>query len=257
MSIWEMLRRFGRAVTVAELAKACELPAPAVLEAMARLERVGLAEPTTVRRGSRGAGFRAIGERIVIAIDPAQPADLEFARAMSSEFERESRERIERSLESSRQGFDGYGRSHAYAYLTLSPDEAKELRGLFKAVDAFVARIENRPLDPTGPAPEACNYHLAIHVAPMAQRMLPRARISLVSRNLIAETRDKAAAEPTRRLSNREREVAGMLAAGLTKAEVAKRLKVATSTVSTLTVRIYHQVGASSACAGGSSWWRS
>lgn len=243
MSIWEMLRRFGRIASLAELASACELSAATVREALERLVAVGLAEGASVRRGGRGKGFRAIGERIVIEIDPKQPADLEFARVMASEFERESREQIERSLASSRQGFDGYGRSHAYAYLTLSPDEAKELRGLFKAVDTFVARVENRPIDPKGPAPEACNYHLAIHVAPMQKRMLPRARITLVSRNLGDETRTKAAAEPTRHLSNREREVAGMLAAGLTKAEVAKRMRLATSTVSTLTVRIYRKLG--------------
>ena len=34
LSVWEMLRRFGRATTVAELAAACALPATAVQQAI-------------------------------------------------------------------------------------------------------------------------------------------------------------------------------------------------------------------------------
>ena len=244
MSVWEMLRRFGRAVSVAELALACELPEDTVAEVLGRLVKVGLAERATVRRKQRVSGFRAIGERIIVEIDPSEPADAGLLAALSSEFEAESRARIERSLVDARAGRDGHGRNHAYAYLALDEAEAKELLSLFAPIDAFVARIANRPPDPDGPAPMPCNYHLAIHVAPIADRMLPKARILLARRGVAAETaRSRADREPLGRLSAREREVATLLGAGLTTAEVAKRLGIKPSSVVTLTSRVYRKLG--------------
>lgn len=244
MSTWEMLRRFGRAVAPAELAKACGLPGETVKDILGRLERFGLAEAAPARKGGRRrAGFRAVGERITFEIDPAHPADAALLASLSRSFELESRERIERSLENARKGLDGHGRNHAYAYLALTAEEAKELLSLFAPVDAFVARIANRPADPAGPAPMLCNYHLAIHVAPMADLMLPRARILLAKRGMSAPMQVRDDREPTRKLSDREREVAAMLAAGLTGPEVAARLGIKASSVSTLTMRIHRKLG--------------
>lgn len=243
MSTWEMLRRFGRATAPAELAKACGLPVDTVKDILGTLVGFGLAAPAPVRKGGRRAGFRAIGERITLEIDPSHPADAALLASLSRSFEVESRERIERSLENARKGLDGHGRNHAYAYLALTADEAKELLSLFAPVDAFVARIANRPAAPDGPAPMRCNYHLAIHVAPMEDLMLPRARILLAKRGMTAPMQARDAREPTRRLSDREREVASMLAAGLTGPEVAARLGIKASSVSTLTMRIYRKLG--------------
>ncbi len=244
MSIWEMLRRFGRAVSVAELGRACELPERAITDSLGRLVRVGLAETALVRRGRRGSGFRAVGERIIVEIDPSQSSDSALLASLSSAFEAESRARIERSLVDARAGRDGHGRNHAYAYLALDAAEAKELLSLFAPIDAFVARIANRPPDPDGPAPMPCNYHLALHVAPIADRMLPKARILLARRGVAAETaRSRADREPMGRLAAREREVATLLGAGLTTAEVAKRLGIRPSSVVTLTSRIYRKLG--------------
>lgn len=243
MSIWEMIRRFGRAVTVAELAKACELPVSAVTEAVGRLEVGGLVRRADVRRGTRRGGYRALGDKIVIEIDPEAPVEMALLHGLAADFERESRTHIDQSLADSRRGVDRHCRKHAYAYLALSREEAMELLALFGPIDAFVARMLSKSPDPQGPAPELCNHLLALHIAPISTRQLPRARLLFTKRGHSPEIKARLQPDPITRLSEREREVASLLASGMTMAAVAKRLGLKSSTVETLTSRLYRKLG--------------
>ena len=67
LSIWEMLRRFGRSATIADVASACALPVPVVQDAVQRAVEIGLAERTRSRAAGRErrARFRSLGEQIL------------------------------------------------------------------------------------------------------------------------------------------------------------------------------------------------
>lgn len=245
LSIWEMLRRFGRATTVDELASACALPSGPVQDAVARAVELGLAERVRARATvrERASRFRVTGDQIIVEVDPASPADARLMRESFARHLAESRACIEQSLADAARGINGFGLKHAFTHVTLDESEAKELLSLFAPIDAFVSRIaEKHDRNPAG-TPHRCNYHLAFHVAPIGVERLPPARVTMANRTKIAAQEAQAANAPARLLSPREREVAQRLVRGDTGPEIAKALGVSRSTVSTLCERIYRKLG--------------
>jgi hypothetical protein len=75
LSVWEMLRRFGRAATAVELAAAYALSATVVQDAVDRAVEVGLAERIRARASGRERRprFRATGEQILSRSTPRRP----------------------------------------------------------------------------------------------------------------------------------------------------------------------------------------
>ena len=245
LSIWEMLRRFGRAATVAELAAACALPTTVVQDAIDRAVEVGLAGRVRARASvrERRPRFRATGEQILIEVDPSSAADSRLMRANFARHVADSRASIDQSLADAARGINGFGLKHAFTHITMDEAEARELLALFAPIDALVARIAGKHDRDPGGTPRRCNYHLAFHVAPISVERLPPARVTMASRSVMAAQEAQAAKAPARLLSPREREVAQRLVRGDTGPEIAKSLGVSRSTVSTLCERIYRKLG--------------
>ncbi len=245
LSVWEMLRRFGRATAVAELAAACALPAGIVQDAVQRAVEIGLAERTRSRAAGRERKprFRATGEQILVEVDPAAPADARLMRESFARHLAESRACIDQSLADAARGINGFGLKHAFTHITMDEREAKELLALFAPIDALVARIAEKYDRNPGGTPRRCNYHLAFHVAPISVERLPPARVTMANRTVVAKQAAQVANAPSRLLSPREREVAQRLVRGETGPEIATALGVSRSTVSTLCERIYRKLG--------------
>ena len=243
LSVWEMLRRFGAPTAVADLASACGLARGIVQLAIDRLAAAGLASRVPASRGNRQIRYRTTASRILVEIDPAAAADRSLLSDTYARFAAESRAAIDASMQDALRGKNGFGRKHAFTHLALDEREAKELLSLFAAIDAFVARMEERHDGKPHGTPALCNYHLALHVAPVEARRLPPARLSFAHRNTVKEHAASFERRPKQLLSPRELDVARRLAAGDTLREIASALGISASTVKTLCERIYRKLG--------------
>jgi DNA-binding CsgD family transcriptional regulator len=245
LSVWEMLRRFGRAATAVELAAAYALSATVVQDAVDRAVEVGLAERIRARASGRERRprFRATGEQILVEVDPTSPSDARLLRENFARHLADSRSCIDQSLADAARGINGFGLKHAFTHITMDESEAKELLALFAPIDALVARIaEKHDRNPTG-TPHRCNYHLAFHVAPISVERLPPARVTMAHRSAVAAQEAQATKAPARVLSPRERAVAQLLVKGRTIKDAAAELGVSRSTAATLCERIYRKLG--------------
>lgn len=245
LSVWEMLRRFGRAATVAELAGVCALPASIVQDAIDRAADVGLVERARLRTSARERRhrYRVTGEQILVEVDPSSSADARLMRANFARHVADSRACIDQSLADAARGINGFGLKHAFTHVTLDEAEVKELLALFAPIDALVARIAEKYDRNAAGTPRRCNYHLAFHVAPISAERLPPARVTMANRSVMATQEAQAARAASRLLSPREREVAQRLVRGQTGPEIGKALGISRSTVSTLCERIYRKLG--------------
>ncbi len=243
LSVWEMLRRFGRATPVDELAQACAMPLARVQGIVDRAVGLGLAGAVPASRGDPRVRFEAAGDRILMEVDPSSPAVRALLASCYRRFAEESRRCIDESMAEASRGRHGVPAMASITHLTLDESEARELIALFKPIDAFVARVtEKHDRDPSG-TPRRCNYHLALHVAPVVTERLPPARMTFAEKGAA----DRVAAEfekrASRLLSPRERTVAELLVRGRTVKAVAAELGVSPSTVNTLCERLYRKLG--------------
>lgn len=247
MSVWEMLRRFQRPTACVELSERCGLPSERVQAAVDLAIEIGIVERVAASRRAPKTRYRVRGSKILISADHTDPALREvlsegFARTIA-----QSRRLVDGSMSSSIQGWKGMQVLHQMDNLQLSETEARELMALLEAVRTFIDRMYER--DPERDvvretqAPHACNYHLALHLAPIETSALPSPRIEFVEQNAVPLVERDHDRRSTSVLSPRERSVARLLVHGRTMAEVAVELGVSNSTISTLAQRIYKKLG--------------
>ena len=244
LAVWEMLRRFGRAATTAEVAASCALPEAVVESALERACALGIVQRVPGRSRGQAVRHRAVGEQLLVVADHSSEAlrallSEGFANAVS-----ESRRTVDASMAESTKRWDGMQTLHQMIHLSLDDGEARELMALCEAIRTFIDRSYDRHEGGTS-QPSRCNYHLAIHLAPMHSPELPAPRIQFVEQSTVAGVEATAARRASRVLSPRERTVAGLLVQGKTLKAVAEELGVSRSTVSTLCERIYRKLGVS------------
>ena len=243
MAVWEMLRRFGAPVAASDLADACGLPAGAVQSALDRAGGLGLVQQVAASHRDPRIRYRAVGEQLVVVADHSSPAlrallTEGFAGAIA-----ESRRAIDASMAESTKRWAGMQTLHQMISLALDDAEARELMSLCEALRAFIDRTYERHGDEAAGAPRRCNYHLAIHLAPMHSEELPSPRVQFVEQSTIDGLEAAQRKRAGRVLSPRERTVARLLVQGHTLKSVAAELRVSPSTVSTLCERIYRKLG--------------
>lgn len=243
MAVWEMLRRFRAPVAVSDLAEACGLPAGTVQASLDRAGELGLVEQVPASHRDPRIRYRAVGEQLVVVADHSSPA----LRALLSEgfagAVAESRRTIDASMAESTRRWAGMQTLHQMIGLALDDAEARELMSLCEAVRAFIDRTYERHRDEAAGAPRRCNYHLAIHLAPMHSEELPSPRVQFIERSTVDGLEASQRKRAGRVLSPRERAVSRLLVQGHTLKSVAAELGVSPSTVSTLCERIYRKLG--------------
>ena len=243
LSVWEMLRRFGRSAAVSELAGACALPLGRVQAVVDHAMAIGLVRRLPASRGDSRVRFEVTGDRILLEVDPASAPVRALLGSCFRRFADESRRCIDESMADASRGRHGVPALASITHLTLDEAEARELIGLFKPIDAFVARVsEKHDRDPSG-TPKRCNYHVALHVAPVSIERLPPARMTFAEKGAIDRVEAEFRSRATRVLSPRERAVAELLVRGKTIKAVAAELRVSPSTVNTLCERLYRKLG--------------
>jgi DNA-binding CsgD family transcriptional regulator len=242
LSVWEMLRRLG-AVPVAELAQACALPPVPVQGALDRARALGVVERIPASAREPRIRYRAVGEQLIVVADHSDPAlrallSDGFAQAVA-----ESRRSIDTSMAESTKAWKGMQTLHQMIDLSLDDAEARELMSLCEALRSFIDRSYEKFEGPSAATPQRCNYHLAIHLAPIHSEALPSPRIQFVEKGTVAGLETVQRQRASRLLSPRERAVARLLVKGATMKAAASELGVSPSTVSTLCERIYRKLG--------------
>jgi DNA-binding CsgD family transcriptional regulator len=243
LSIWEMLRRFQRPTTIADLAQACDLPHDRVQAVIDAALEIGLARRLPAGKGHPRIRFEATGDRILLEVDPASEPIRALLASCYRRFADESRRCVEESMADAANGRRGVPAMASITHLTLDEGEARELIELFKPIDAFVARMSEKHDRDAAGSPRRCNYHIALHVAPVSLERLPPARMTFAEKGKADKVESDLAGRSSHMLSPRERTVATMLARGGTIKAVAEQLGLSTSTVRTLCERLYRKLG--------------
>ena len=244
LSVWEMLRRFGRRTSVPELARACALEASQVQRMMDRAAELGLALRHAATRTQRRVLYEATADRIVLEADDRSAAAKELLSSCFRRFAAESRACIDEAMAGAAARKFHKPMKVSITHLTLDDAQAAALIALFKPISQVVARASGKfDRDPAG-SPRRCNYHLALHVVPVPAERLPPARMAFGARGAgVAKVEGEIKGRAVRLLSPRERTVAQRLCAGGTLASVARELGVSPKTVSTLCQRTYRKLG--------------
>ncbi|NBX26126.1 MAG: hypothetical protein EBQ99_08805, partial [Planctomycetes bacterium] len=201
MGLWELLRRFGRAVNERTLADASRCTLAEITRRLSRLERVGLVQRERASRRLPRGGWRTIGDRIVVVHDTAVPAHRALARRMIDAWNQRSRRHIDGppAVPGSK-----HWEKRAFTLEHLDEHELEELRAISKALDAFMARVGTRHDGRPEASPKMANYFIAMHAVPISEPAPLPARIALVSKERLASKVTEAKSRATSDLTPRE-----------------------------------------------------
>jgi DNA-binding CsgD family transcriptional regulator len=244
-TVWELLRRSGKAATASEIGALCTAPLAETEAALHALMTAGLVKPALSPTTGRRDAFRIAHDRIVIAYDRED--------AQQSQTARELRERLAshgRSVLDTARAHGAMHDDHAievHRSIHLDQSEFEELRRRMQAVTDYLERLEWNHAG----RPHACNYHVALEARPLRATVMPTAALHVVHHKPRAGAGQEEAAKTgpsgarTRVLSGREREIAELLAQGRSCPEIATSLEVSVNTVRTITKRLYGKLGIS------------
>ena len=139
LSVWEMLRRFGKPATAAAVATTCALPRQAVQAALDQACELGIAQ----RTGTKGSGarYRAVGEQLMIVADHSSAA---LRRLLSEGFANavgESRRLIDASMAESTKRWNGMQVLHQMNSLALDDAEADRKSTRLNSSHEWISRM--------------------------------------------------------------------------------------------------------------------
>jgi DNA-binding CsgD family transcriptional regulator/DNA-binding Lrp family transcriptional regulator len=244
-SVWELLRRGGRAATVEELSRLAGAPPEKVSGSLDRLMSLGLVKAAFSSGTRRRDAFRIARERLVVVYDRRDAAQAEAARRMRATMAEHGRS----VLGTARQHADLHDDAaiEVHRSMHLRREEFVELRRRMQSVTDYVESIESS----AGDRPHLCNYHMALEVRPLKELVLPAAHLHVIEGghgHHAAAGDPKQELSPTGRprtkvLSSREREIARLLGDGRSCPEIAETLSVSVNTVRTITKRVYAKLG--------------
>jgi DNA-binding CsgD family transcriptional regulator len=247
LSIWELLRRFGRPASVDDLMQASGWQRPRVQVALDALSAPGnlLVERVPAARGRRVPHWRTTRETIVVGFRLEDARDESLRASMSRIFGEERRREVRTHAKAFAERVPGeffYNTLHAGAFtreeLRRIWEILQELERLFHTSNARFHEID--PADP-----QWCTYHLTIDVEPLRKGILPLPMLQVIAQQW---SKDAAGSYDTRlaALSKREREVAFHVRDGLNQRQIAEVLGISYHSVVTLRRRLYAKLGISS-----------
>lgn len=244
-SVWELLRRRGRASTVEDLADVAGASRETVARALARLQVLGLVRPAFEPGTRKRSAFKIARERLIVVYDRADRAQAEAAQALRAQVAEHGRGVLETAR--AHAALHDEDAIEVHRSMSLSRDEIVELRRRVRSVTDYIEHLESDVSE----RPHLCNYHMAIEVRPLKELVLPTAALHVVEGGRAQQeqqagvTQESVAEKPggQKVLSAREREVARYLADGRSCPEIAKSLGLSVNTVRTVTKRLYAKIG--------------
>jgi len=249
MQTWECLRRLGGRVTLAALSAAMGRGIDLVGRSLDRLESVGLVEKQRAQRDQRVPTFEVTFEvacerfSLTASLDDAETRDTlahlaEATRSLHANLVTKTKPMQDMAATDV-----VFGEAHA---LILDDHDLHELKARLASVAEFLESHGKRVHDARHGVIERCNYMVSVHMAPLAEPVLPSPVVSLDAglpdRPLQPSHAHESMLAPTN-LSERELEVARELHDGQTRNEIAGKLRLSPHTVHAHCKRIYRKLG--------------
>lgn len=251
MRTWEFIRGARAVVTIADLIEATGLAREVVQRQADDLVAYGLLRQVRARKPRRAIGYRAAGDRIVVAFDEHDETLVAKLVEIGEAVERDHDAYVEAHADPDFHSAAGF-RFRSMATMHLSPEELAELRRRVLSVVSFMNSIRPSTAPPGENeggtlVPLHCNQSLSIRLDPLVGKALASPAIITSPRSRL-DRWDGSSAESAGlpALTPREREVALALADGLTRAQVAAQLGRSVHTISTLARRLYRKLGVTS-----------
>lgn len=249
MRTWEFIRNTNATTTISDIASVTGLASSELHRQVDALVAMGLLRVIRVRKPRRETGYRATCEQIVVAFDDHDEEVVARLIAIGDVIKGDYDQAVEQHADPEFHSKAGFRFQMSGTY-RLSKEELAELRRRVLAVVSFLDMPRNTGKvvdgDPDGSA-VGCNQAIRITLDPLVGGLLPSPTIITSPRSKVGDwdgTAADSAGLPA--LTAREREVALALADGLTRAQVADRLRVSVHTVSTLARRAYKKLGVTS-----------
>lgn len=254
LSLWEMIRRAGRPTDAGGLCEASGLAIDRVHDRLDRLVEAGLLEPVRATRRHPTIRYRVRRETIIVGYRVGDPLDEILITCVDDLFGSERRRRIESLI---RRGTARQGPHERWNRVWAGDLNREEIRRFWDLMQE-VARLYHagtaRFVGSTPSPEQMCTHHLEFVAEPLRSGVRPLPEIRMVARDAdgaraawvlgAAPSNDRRAASAGRStLTAREREVAGLLAAGHARGEVATRLGISLHTVISHTRNLYRKLG--------------
>lgn len=251
LAIWELLRRFGRPVSIEELVRVSGLSTETVRSSLDALEAPGadvLVERIEASRESRHPRWRTTRETIVVGCRVDDHDDAAALEPIVSIYDKEIRAAIGRHAKTfkSRAPHEFMARSmHAGSF---TRDELHRIQEVIEEVERLCRRSGRRHREIAADEGQMCTFHVLLDLEPLSPGVLPTPTMQVVGMPWASETA-KSLPQRVAPLSARERQVAYGLAEGRTQREIAAAMGVSLHTVVTLTRRCYAKLGVRSKAA--------
>ncbi len=249
MRTWEFIRSANGTTTISDLEVVTGIEAAELHRQADALVAMGLLRVIRARKPRRETGYRATCEQIVVAFDDHDEQVVGKLLVLGEVIKRDFDQVVEKHADPEFHSKAGFRFQMSGTY-RLSQEELAELRRRVLAVVSFLDMPRNTGRAVDGDRDEhavGCNQAIRITLDPLVGGLLPSPTIITSPRSKVGEwdgTAADSAGLPA--LTARERDVALALADGLTRAQVADRLRVSVHTVSTLARRAYKKLGVTS-----------
>jgi DNA-binding CsgD family transcriptional regulator/predicted transcriptional regulator len=246
MTVWELLRRAGSA-SVEELAVRTGRSVTRTQALLERLVRTRLVESRPARKGRRFITYRVTTPEIRISFERRMPAETDVMLETWERSRIELFERLTQRPAAPRDGSTKRGFGMEWAY--LGDEDGGRISGLLREIFGILhaARDRHARDHPDGSAPTPAEglapYAILFRLAALSRPALPEASVVFSRPPKGKLTASQEASVARGRLSSREREVAELLAKGLSRPEVAAKLRLSPHTVVSLSQRIYAKLG--------------
>lgn len=244
--LWELLR-LRRGGSAAELAGLSGRPLAVVHASLDRLLAAGLVAGRPAGRGRRAVTYRVTCPEIRVNLDDVTSAEADTITRRWHESRCELFTQITRRSETPRSAGQKRGFAMEWAYLTDADGLriSQLVREIFGIVVAAKDRHAATLAEGSSPPKEdqSSPYALLFQLMPVTEIPLPSATVVFARQPATRMNQLKADTQMRASLSQRERQVAEALAAGLSRPAVARQLGLSPHTVITLSQRIYAKFG--------------
>lgn len=242
-SVWEIVRRFGRPVILAEVTLVLHSQPAVVQRALERLEKLGLITRMPARGDRRAPTYETTSDGLVVGFNPDQSSECQAASDLKARLVAYGRRILEEDYAKNSNGDVEQWSSMDCVPVRLTPTDIAEVSRNIHVLNECIDRIRGRATKIDSSQSQDCNYLIRIEAQPTRSPVLPLPSIHVVPYHRIRETIAKVESASMNALSAREREVAIELARGLSRPEIATQLGVSVNTIATIGKRIYAKLG--------------
>jgi DNA-binding CsgD family transcriptional regulator len=243
LCIWELLRRIGRAATTTYIAVMAKQPKEQVQASLDSLLAIGLVTCALTEVGQKLAGWKVTRQTIVVTYRTGEIEDETLRENMSIQLDEYRRTEIKRHIRPvpQRTKYDlSWNGLHSGTFTKM---EIRELWHLLRQTEQFFNRCNERFKNIKIGQSQTSEYFVSLAVEPLLSGVLPIPLMQIVAVNIFETIKTPPTNGHTIPLSQREHEVAKLLANGSSNPMVAVTLGLSKHTVTELTRRLYRKLG--------------